>query len=415
MKSTSILFILLSISLLLSGCYDKIELEQQSYVVALGLDQAAGKKGLFDITFQLANPEVGTSAQGGGADEPSRETVTLPANDFVTAKNTANSFVSRKITLDFAKVLVVSEELARSEEFLKIMETAARTKQLRENVSIIVSKEKASAFLKNNKPKTETRPHKYFQFMIERARETGIIPESTVHRFFQITEGDADLFLAIYATTEKNYKKDRYEDDYKAGEIPHKGGNNTEFMGSAVFKEGKMIDSITGEETRIANILDNTVEMQDVLATYPDPKNEKYQIAARFTKKEDTDIKVFYHKDKPSEIKVKVPIQIEILAVPSLIDYSSNKENRELLKQTIEKTLKKKYEEFIEKTQEEYKTEPFYWSLYIRKYFTSIEEYEQADWNKKIYPNANIIIEVELEKLKFGKLLRSTNFSEVQD
>ncbi|MFJ8258874.1 Ger(x)C family spore germination protein [Peribacillus asahii] len=411
----SCLFALLSIMLLLTGCYDKKEIEQKSYVIALGLDKAKGKEGLFDITFQVENPEVAGPAQGGGTSEPSRETVTLTANDFVTAQNTANSFISRKIALDFTRVLVISEELARSDDFLTIMETASRTKELRNNVSLIVSKERASEFLKNNHPKTETRLHKYFQFMIERAKETGIIPEADIHRFFQITEGDADLFLAMYATAEPNEKEDRHEDQYVAGEIPQKGGNTTEFMGSAVFKEGKMIDSLTGEETRLSNILDNTMQMKDVLTMYQDPKKDKYYIAAKYIQKKDTEIEVIYHKKRPTEINVKVPFQLEILAVPSLIDYSSNKKNRELLKKAIESDAKRKFEKFIKKTQDEYKEEPFYWSLYVRKYFKTIKEYEKADWSKNIYPYAHINIEVDLEKIEFGNLIRSTRFSEVAD
>jgi len=414
-KTISCVFAFLSIILLLTGCFDKREIEQRSYVIALGLDKAKGKEGLFDITFQVENPEVVGPVQGSGTDEPPSETVTLTANDFVTAQNTANSFVSRKITLDFTRVLVVSEELARSNEFLRIMETAARTKDLRNNVSLIISKEKASEFLKNNHPKTETRLHKYFQFMIERAKETGIIPEADIHRFFQITEGDADLFLAMYATTKQDGKKDRHEDEYIAGEIPQKGGNPTEFMGSAVFKEGKMIGSLTGEETRVSNILDNTMQMEDVLTMYPDPKKDNYNIAARFIKKKDTKVEVIYHKKRPTEINVTIPFQLEILAVPSLVDYSSNKKNKKLLKKKIESKVKRTFEDFVKKTQDEYKEDPFYWSLYVRKYFKTIKEYEKANWSKEIYPHAHINIEVDLEEIEFGNLIKSTNFSEVAD
>ncbi len=47
-----------------------------------------------------------------------------------------------------------------------------------------------------------------------------------------------------------------------AGQVPKRGGNPVQLIGSAVFKEGKMIGKLTGEETRIAILLDNTQNIQ---------------------------------------------------------------------------------------------------------------------------------------------------------
>ncbi|WP_186576842.1 Ger(x)C family spore germination protein [Aquibacillus kalidii] len=415
MRLKTIILIIMLIPLFLVGCYDKKELEQQAYVVAIGVDKT-DEKGLYKFTFQIANPEVGSAIVGGGSQEEPKETVSIKGSDILTATNTANSFVSREITLDHTKVLIASEELARSGDFIRIMQSTARTTQIRRGVQILVSKEDASEFLQNINPKMETRPHKYYQLILDRAKETGIIPEAEIHRFFQITEGDADLFLAIYATNKKAKEKDDgYEDEYVAGQLPKEGGNNSQFMGSAVFKEGKMIGTLDGQETRLAHVFDPTLDMDDLLSTYPDPIKEEFRIGADYSQKSSPEINIEYNKNKPTKINVRVPFQIEIIAIPSLVDYSQNKDNKELLKKTIEESLEKKSRELIRKTQEEYKAEPFYWSLYIRKYFKTIEEYEEADWNKNIYPNAEININFDLERLEFGKMLNDSNLTEVRD
>ncbi|RSK25674.1 Ger(x)C family spore germination protein [Bacillus sp. HMF5848] len=401
---------------IMTGCMDKKELEEQAYVMAIGLDLYKGEKQNVWVTFQIANPEVGSTLAGGSTQEQAKETVTLLANDFITAKNTANSFISRDITLDHTKVLIVSEELARSKDFIRIIQSAMRSRELRRGVQIIVSKEKASDFLQNNKPALETRPHKYYQFMINRAKETGIIPESTVHRFFQLTEGDADLFLAMYATTkvEGEKKMDGMEDRYIAGNVPQKGGNQTQFIGSAVFKEGQMIDVINGEMTRLCLILDNTLNIKDMLATYPDPVNEKYYVSTRVIKKKPTLVDLKYYKDRPTEINVSVAIDLEIVAVPSLVNYSL-KENREELRRSIRDGLNERFNKFIKKTQEEYKGDPFYWSLYVRKYFLTVPAYEEADWSKKIYPNAHINVSFDIENIRYGKIIRNSDLEKVRD
>ncbi|WP_052737987.1 Ger(x)C family spore germination C-terminal domain-containing protein [Bacillus sp. SA1-12] len=163
--------------------------------------------------------------------------------------------------------------------------TGIRERELRKAVNMIVTKEKAAEFIKNNQPLLETRPHKFYQLMLNRARETGFVPPSDLLHYFQTTERDADLFLAIYATTEGHdvETRNRFEDEYKAGEIPIVGDNLTQFIGSAIFKEGKMVGTLNGEETRAALILDPTINVEDMLATYEDPLEPKYRIASKVT------------------------------------------------------------------------------------------------------------------------------------
>jgi len=415
LKTFCKIIFILTLLILLTGCYDKAELEQQSYVIAIGLDKAE-KEGTFSFTFQIANPEVGSTLSAGSDEEPD-ETITITGNDILTATNTANSFVTKRIVLDQTKVIVVSEELARSEDFLRIIQSASRTPQIRRGVEMIVSKEKASDFLNNNDPKMEQRPHKYYQYMLNRAKQTGIIPEADLHRFFQITEGDADLFLAIYATTEKvNTEATGTEDEYIAGQIQQQGGNVTQFMGSAVFKEGMLIDIFNGQETRICNTLDNTMDMEELLSTYPDPINPKYRISADYSQKEDPKIDVTYNKkENHAKINVTVSFEIEVLAIPSMIDYAQNDKNQKVLRKSIEKNLENKTNELIRRSQEEYGSDPFYWSIYIRKFFKDIPAYEEGDWNKKIFPNADINVNYVLKRLQFGKMLNDSNLNDVRD
>ena len=59
--------------------------------------------------------------------------------------------------------------------------------------------------------------------------------------------------------------------------------DHTQFIGSAVFKNGVMIDKLNGQETRIVNILDDTTEIKEVLATYKDPFSDNQMIAVRMT------------------------------------------------------------------------------------------------------------------------------------
>ena len=402
--------------LLLTGCYDRIELEQQAYVIIIGVDKT-DRDGIYEYTFQIANPEVGTSSSG-GTSEPATEIVSVEGGDMLSATNTANAFVAKKMTLDHTKAIVASEELARSDDFMRVIQAASRSPQLRKTIQLIVSKEKASEFVNNFEPLIEKRPHKFYQFLLQSGQEIGFIPDATLHRFFQITEGDADLFLGIYTTTvleETKKKHSGVEDDYIAGEVPQQGGTTTQFMGSAVFKEGIMIDTLTGEETRLTYMMDPTIEMENIMATIKDPLDPNYLISYQYRQKKKPKISIDYHPNKPTEINVDINFVLEVIAIPSLIPYPSDAGKADKLKKAVIESLTNKSEELIKKSQEVYESDPFYWSLYVRNSFKDIVEYEEADWHKNIYPNANINVNFHVQSLEFGKTIKDFDLRNVRD
>lgn len=401
-------------TLMLTGCGDMIEIEKQSYVIAVGIDLTE-EENLYQFTFQIANPGAGDSSDGNG--QVTEENISIPTSDLITATDIANNFVAKKINLDHARVFIISEELARSGELVRIIQQSSQTTHMRRTIQLIVTKENAEVFLNNADPKVESKPHKYYQFMISRANDTGIIPDADFHRFYQLTEAGSELFLAIYATTiqeETDLSKPSIEK--KAGELIKKGESPAVFMGSAVFKNGKMIDILNAQETRFTNVLDKTMKMDNFVSSFPDPIKPEYNIAGTFIQEQSFDFTIDYDaKENHAQIKVVVEFDFETIAIPSMIDYSSNAELEGLFKKSIEEHYQSKVEKFIKKTQIEYKSDPFYWSLFFRKFFKDIPSYEEANWHEDVYPNAEVSVEFKLERLEFGKSLYGTSFNELGD
>ncbi|MFD2445366.1 Ger(x)C family spore germination protein [Bacillus sp. CGMCC 1.16607] len=403
------------LALSLSGCWDQREIEKRAYVYALGMDKSKDK-GKFTITLMIVNPEYGSQVQGGGgSDEPPYEAITFEANDLISARNLANSVVAKEITYDLLRVIIVSEDLAREKQFIRLFYDVTKDREIRRDDYFIVTKENVSEFFLKNKPKLETRVHKYYELILKRGIETGMIPDSEVNRFFRVTEADAELYLAIYGTTEKDKKDSNQEEDQVfAGQFNARGETNvTQFLGSAVFKEGKMIGKLTGEETRLSIMLNNTLHMSDVITTVPDPFNEKYQLAARFTKIRDNKIKMDL-KNGPGVIDVTIPLHVEILSDHSMVNYAKDAKKRAKLKKSIEERLSKKLENFVKKTQEEFKGEPFGWSLIARNKFQTIPEYEKFDWMKS-YPNMKVNIHLDVKYGEFGRQTELPNLKKVRD
>ncbi|SDN44122.1 Ger(x)C family spore germination protein [Bacillus sp. OK048] len=399
------LLILIIMVCLLSGCWDRKELEAKAYVIGLGID-ASKHKGNINVTMLLANPEVGSMQGGGGSTEKPREIITFEANDFIAAKATANAIISRSISYELLKIIVVSEEYASDKEFIKTIYDTLKDKEIRLNSYLAVSKEKASEYFLKNRPKMETRPHKYYQFMVEHGIENGLIPDSTLLRFFKTIERGTDLFLAMYTTAirQKNpeYKK---EDEYIAGQVGATGElDDTQFMGSAVFRNGKMIDKLTGEETRTVNILDDSTNIKDILVDIPNPfPGSDKQMSARMFKIGNNKVEMNVKGARP-KIFITVPLQYEILSNPSMVNFAVKK-NQQILKEKVREDYRTINEDFFKKTQTELKGVPYSLSISARKYFGTVQEYKKFNWAKS-YLKADIHVIPEIEIVDYGKQVR---------
>ena len=321
---------------LLSGCWDKTELENKAYVIGLGIDPSV-HKGMIRVTMLIANPEVGSMQGGGGSTEKPREIITFDSYDFLTAKSTANAIISRQISYELLKVVVVSEKFAKSSKFLTTIYDTVKDKEIRMDSYLVVCKEHASKYFLKNKPKMETRPHKYYQYMIHHGIDNGLIPDSTLLRFFDTLERGTDLPLVMYTTTEKQKNPPiKGEDEYVSGQLNATGEiDDTQFIGSAVFRNGEMFKTINGRETRLVNILDDTVDMKDILINIPDPFSDNAkQMALRITKTANNKVDMNVNGER-LKIMITIPLQFEVLSNPSMADFTKNKKNREILKKQI--------------------------------------------------------------------------------
>lgn len=396
----SIMILLLAIN---TGCWDKIELEEQGYVIAIGLDKAKAKN-MVDVTFQMANPQVGSSSNV-QIKEPSSQIITISATDFITAKDIANSSVTRNLTFSHASTIIVSEELAKSDQFNDLLLSSIRDRELRREVILLVTKERARDFIYENLPRLETRPHKYYDFMQKRWQTTGLVPYSSFNRFTeQAREKDA-LFIAAYASGKKEKVPlgNKSEDEFVAGQVNIRGGNPVQMVGSAVFRNGKMIGKLTGEETRLTLLLRERELADTWNETYPDPLDGSKRISIKIDKNKKTDVKVDIQNEKIN-IKVNVPISIQILSIRSGVNYVTDIEKQNILKQSIENDIEEKFNKLINKAQKDFKGDIFTWYVAARKNFWTVDDYENYNWLDK-FSQAIVDVQAEIEIIGFGQQL----------
>jgi len=406
---------LLIMLILLTGCWDKRAIDRKAHITVLGLDKSEEENRIV-VTYLITNPEFGTR-EGGATNEPVREVISFTVDDFISAKDIANTILSREVTYDILSAIVVSEDFAKDENFIRLIYDTVKEAEIRGNTPLIVSKEAASKFLTDTRPLVETREHRYFDLIIDLGKQSDIIPnDSILLDFFRTVDSNAGLFLATFGTTELKTGDEQNPNgaDFIAGDFHVEGEiNRTQFAGAAVFKEGKMIGELTGRETRVATFLNNGAETSNLYTTFRDPFNKEYKIATRLTRKRDNQIKMDL-KSNPPTIKLKVFPIIDVLTNHSMVDYYHDKEKREVLKKSIVDEETKRLKRVVKKTQEEFKGDPFGWSLIARRHFRTISEYEAFDW-MKTYPNMKVDITVDVEFGEFGRQSKLPRLKEVRD
>lgn len=394
------MIISLCIFIPLTGCWDRGEVTEFAFPISIGLDR--GKKGLIEVTLEMANVREG-SPMTMGKDTESAEVITLTAPDILIARELANVSVTKDIQYSHLKDIMISEELARTKEFEHILEAFLRDRQVRRNLNIIVTREKAQDFIKSNDPKLEPRSHKFYERMVKRWEQTGLMPEATLNRYLQSAEGDSGLFLSIYATSNFFEPKQKVNADYIAGEVEKEGGNPTQMIGSAIFHKGKMVGVLDGEETRVALILRPYSKVDTMLSSFRDPLDPSQQITVRMLKTQTPKVKL--NKDE-KELNITVPLTVQVLHIPSGKNYVENKDYQKKLVDSIEKELEVSSKKLIAKTQKAYKAEPFLWSVIARQQFWTWSEYKSFDWSK-FYTEANVNVTYDVTIDRFGKHLNS--------
>jgi len=384
--------------LLMAGCADRIEPERLAHVVVLGLDLAEGGK--LQVTFQIANPQVGSTDRGQAENEPPSDIVTITATDILTARELANTIIPRQINFTHLQTLIISEELARSPHLHDTITSMVRLPEIRREMNMIITREKAQVFIVKNKPRLETRPHKYYEFMMDQWEISGIVPLSNLNEYLKDLSGE--VYLAIYATTERiEAPTFEFEAHYRAGEVPTKKADPAQMVGSAVIREGKMIGTLTGEETRYAMMLKKQGKAHSHITSFPDPLKEGERVAVRLIRNEGTRIQVDVSDEVP-KISVELQLYAQLWSIQGLTNYVTNKENQLLLERSIEEKLERETMKFVRRAQEEFRGDPFDWHTEAKKKFWTWNDYLRYDFLDK-FPRAEVKVHYDVTIESFGK------------
>lgn len=331
---------IVAVSLMLSSCVGE-EPNDIGYITALGIDKAEDG---YNYTIQFANPTKisGGASESGGTGGDIVENLVVEAPTVYAAISHADSIVSKDLSLSHAKIIVISEEIAK-EGLSEITDVVARNNDIRPDIYIAIA-EDAGEYLEGVKPVVELNPVKYYQLTYEN-KKGGPVPQNNAGEFYMAyTSGDRDCALPLAGVAggekeksdtdagtgeegsqdqspsenDKNKNAKPVENGFGSGTknyMPGEAGvqvkNKSETMGIAVFCGDTYIGRLGSSDADIYNILMG--EISNSKATFYDEYSPDTPITMSLEEKRSPQFEIDRANKK---VLIKLMLEAELLSIP---------------------------------------------------------------------------------------------------
>ncbi|GEB33523.1 MULTISPECIES: Ger(x)C family spore germination protein [Brevibacillus] len=248
---------------LLTGCWDRRELEERTSVLAIAIDMAEGQKDLYRLTVQIPIPIkiAGSSGQGGGGNADAVKIMSVTGRTILDANNNLQLRLNQKLFLGHTRVLAVSEEVAKK-GISDIMDSFRREPQIRRLMWPIVVKGEAATLLKI-KPQLAQIPVVFLMDLIENGVKMGAIPDQTLGDYFNQTSNKSMQPFLNYVQA---------------------SATEVRWRGVAVFREHKMVGTLNDVQSWSLLQLRNEDRGGDVVIPLPNTDNGYVTFRPHFVK-----------------------------------------------------------------------------------------------------------------------------------
>lgn len=142
-----LLALMLIVSLLFTaGCWDREELEELAYVLAMGIDYLPAEDKI-EVTTAIIRPlNVAGGEQGGQGDMETFRLITTKGDTLSTAIEQQNAFLARRLYFAHNEVVIIGENLARR-GLHPVLDRFVRERDLRMDIQFFVTSEAAKELM----------------------------------------------------------------------------------------------------------------------------------------------------------------------------------------------------------------------------------------------------------------------------
>ncbi|MBP2257712.1 Ger(x)C family spore germination protein [Virgibacillus alimentarius] len=372
--------------ILLTGCWDQINIEEHGFVVGSAIDKAndySDENMNLSLTNQIVSPAgLGTPAGGGNNKSPFVNVTATGTSIFTINRNMVQE-ISRAPFYEHVRLLIVSEEVAREPEiFASILDIFIRDQEMRRGIKIMIAKNKAKELLEI-KPEPEQLPVRYLDMISDNNYKS-------IDMIDPVTLGNVHDFLL----NNKSYVLPKIS----------LSENEVDYKGAAVFHglNDNMVAELTAQETKGMNLVKGDVN-GGVIKFKVEDHVMTFELEGAKSK-----IKIDPKDPKNMDISVNVEVEgrlAEMYGSKTLLDPSYLSKIEEKVAKKIEKLAN----QTIDKAQKEMKLDIFDFDKILKQKHYSIWKRIKKDWEdgENYFANSRIDVSADVQIRETGATNRA--------
>lgn len=391
MSKIKMILLLLILTLLLSGCWSKRELNELAIVVALGIDKIDDE---YEISIQVVDPSEISSKQPSSGRSP---VVTYHAKgkSVFEAIRRMTTLTPRKPYFSHLQIVVIGQKLAE-EGLNEPLDFIARDHEFRNDFDVVMSYQTTAKEVLNVLTPIEKMPANKLLNSIK-------VSEKSWGSTLTV---NTDELLNTLSSKEKSavLSAVEIEGDPKLG-IDQTNVERIKtpvilkYSGIAVFKEDKLLGLLSEEESIYFNFLNNKIESTVVVLACPDKGDLTTEITQSKAK-----IKGIFEKGTP-KISIKINVTQNIGEVNCAINLTQNK-TIEYIDKLTENQIKEQTEKTLNIIQKSYKLDILGFGEALHRENPKKWKEMQKEWST-IYPEITVDIDVTVNTQGLGTIQNS--------
>lgn len=387
MKKVLTMMLLFSMMIPLTGCWNRMELNELAIAVGLAIDKV--KENGYMVSVQVVDPSEVAPKQGSTGRSP----VTLyraKADTIFEALRRITTVSPRKIYLAHLRILIIGETVAK-EGIAKSLEMLSRDHEVRSDFYIVLAKDtKAEQILKFLSPIEKIPAQKMFRSL--EVSESVWAPTRTVQMDGLIadmtSDGKSGVLTGVKYTGNKKAGQSRENVEKASSEAQLRYAN------IAVLRKDKLVGWLNEKESKGLNYVSGDVK--NTVGSITCPKGGSAVIEVFHAK---PDIKVSFHNGKPA-IHVDNFVEENVGEVRCDIDLSTTEGIK-----ALEESTEQKNEEIIKasiKQAKNLRADIFGFGEAIHRASPKAWKSLKKDWNEKGFVELPVTVHTTVKIRRTG-------------
>ena len=346
MWGRKLLSILLVMSLMLTGCWSRKELNDLALVMALGIDLDPGG---YAVTAQVMNPGEAGNQKGGSSGGMPVVTYKSIGRTVPDALQRMLSMTPRMLYLSHIRVLVFGEALARS-GVSDALDFISRNHQLRTDFFLLVAKNsQASKILEIITPFEHIPANSLYSSILVSHKKWAATGKVTLQQFItELERGGSNPVMSgvqLHGDLQNGETLKNVESINPKTLIQH--------AGIAVFKKDKLVGWLGEPLSKTLNYVVD--EVDSTVGNIPSPGGG---IAGFIVSREDSTLDIRLNDQGMPEFTVNLNIEADLSTVQGTLDLNKSSSIQEI-EETLEQRFDLKMAQDIREVQQKYDSDIF--------------------------------------------------------